>query len=127
MNNSRPTTPTNQPTKPASTNAPERPIYNKLTINTPKVEYTCPGCIQSQPNQMAHVVAGGCLEDSFIRLQEDNIKEDHKKEDDNNEETDNTYQCPCYVKGCDGDCGTLWCGCIDVCRGRCGLKDHDYY
>ena len=43
---SRPSTPTNQMTKPASTNAPERPSR-------------CRGCIEEQPNQMAHV--GGCL------------------------------------------------------------------
>lgn len=24
---------------------------------------------------------------------------------------------------CPGDCGVLWCGCIDQCRGRCGLND----
>lgn len=24
---------------------------------------------------------------------------------------------------CPGDCGVLWCGCIDVCRSRCGLND----
>jgi hypothetical protein len=27
-----------------------------------------------------------------------------------------------YYRGCDG-CGTLSCGCIDVCRGRCGRDD----
>ena len=31
--------------------------------------------------------------------------------------------CYCYCEDCDWDCGTLWCGCIDVCRGRCGLND----
>ena len=25
---------------------------------------------------------------------------------------------------CPGDCGVLDCGCIDICRGRCGFKDH---
>jgi hypothetical protein len=45
---SRPSTPTNQPTKPASTNAPKRPIK-------------CQGCIEDQPNQLAHMDEGGCL------------------------------------------------------------------
>lgn len=32
----------------------------------------------------------------------------------------------CYHEDCAGECGVLWCGCIDVCRGRCGLNDlHD--
>ena len=30
--------------------------------------------------------------------------------------------CPCYDEDCNWDCGTLWCGCIDVCRNRCGLN-----
>ncbi len=45
---SRPSTPTNQRTKPASTNAPERPSR-------------CRGCQENQPNQMAHIGVGGCL------------------------------------------------------------------
>ena len=28
----------------------------------------------------------------------------------------------CGDAHCEWDCGVLWCGCIDVCRGRCGLK-----
>ena len=58
-----PTTPQHQPTKPASTNAPERPP--KLTIEQPKLK--CQGCIEEQPNQMAHVHSGGCLEVAFNR------------------------------------------------------------
>ena len=27
---------------------------------------------------------------------------------------------------CDGRCGVLWCGCIDVCRGRCGVNFERY-
>jgi hypothetical protein len=42
-------------------------------------------------------------------------------------ESDNEYKCPCYCDGCPGDCGTLWCGCIDVCRGRCGLGDDRFW
>ena len=29
----------------------------------------------------------------------------------------------CGDAHCDWDCGVLWCGCIDVCRGRCGVGD----
>jgi hypothetical protein len=29
--------------------------------------------------------------------------------------------CGCYA--CPGDCGVLVCGCIDMCRGRCGMRD----
>jgi len=27
---------------------------------------------------------------------------------------------------CEGDCGVLDCGCIDVCRGRCGRRRRCY-
>ncbi len=125
MNISRPTTPTNQPTKPASTNAPERPTKIKLTIETPKIKHTCQGCIEEQFNQMAHVGPGGCLEeDAFnIKYSTNYYTNDHTKED--NKDTDNTYQCPSYVEEWGGDCDTLSCGCIDVCRGRCGLREDD--
>jgi hypothetical protein len=35
---------------------------------------------------------------------------------------------PHYCGDCDchGDCGVLSCGCIDVCRGRCGRDDYGY-
>jgi len=29
----------------------------------------------------------------------------------------------CGDKACEWDCGTLDCGCIDMCRGRCGLRE----
>ena len=32
--------------------------------------------------------------------------------------TDKHY---CGMDYCNGGCGVLWCGCIDVCRRRCGL------
>jgi hypothetical protein len=44
----RPSTPTNQPTRPASTNAPARPVR-------------CQGCAEDQPNQLAHMGEYGCL------------------------------------------------------------------
>lgn len=106
-----PTTPLHQPTKPASTNAPERPP--KLTIEPPKI--VCQGCIEEQPNQLAHVHAGGCLEAAFNLVADDKVEEEEQEDD---------YECYCQVKGCPGGCGVLWCGCIDVCRGRCGLKDY---
>jgi hypothetical protein len=31
--------------------------------------------------------------------------------------------CPSCGSGCDGTCGSLGCGCIDVCRGRCDPDD----
>jgi hypothetical protein len=55
----RPSTPTNQPTKPASTNAPARPVQVKYRHTT------CQGCIDQQPNQMAHVSIGGCLHSAY--------------------------------------------------------------
>lgn len=35
--------------------------------------------------------------------------------------------CYCGDWTCDYNCGTLWCGCTDVCRGRCGFKDNIGY
>ncbi len=37
---------------------------------------------------------------------------------------DDEPTCSCGCADCGGDCGTLSCGCIDVCRGRC---DSEYY
>jgi hypothetical protein len=31
------------------------------------------------------------------------------------------FRCRCGWGYCDGDCGTLPCGCIDTCRGKCEL------
>jgi hypothetical protein len=55
------------------------------------------------------------------------------------EDCGNPYECVCLEQQedarlarhrrvcgdlrCDGDCGVLNCGCIDVCRGRCGNRD----
>jgi hypothetical protein len=36
------------------------------------------------------------------------------------------HQRICGVKSCDGTCGTLDCGCIDVCRGRHEACDRAY-
>lgn len=33
----------------------------------------------------------------------------------------------CGNEDCEGDCGVLVCGCIDMCRGRCGTRNYDYY
>ncbi len=36
------------------------------------------------------------------------------------EEEERTHYCG--MRDCEGDCGTLSCGCIDTCRDRCGTK-----
>jgi hypothetical protein len=36
-------------------------------------------------------------------------------------EEEEEFRCPCGWGYCDGDCGTLPCGCIDTCRGKCEL------
>lgn len=33
----------------------------------------------------------------------------------------------CNSPECAHDCGMLWCGCIDTCRGRCGLREEYEY
>ncbi len=35
------------------------------------------------------------------------------------------YRCHCGYHSCDGDCGLLRCGCIDVCRCHCYDYDSD--
>ncbi len=37
------------------------------------------------------------------------------------------YGCHCGDWMCDRTCGVLWCGCVDICRGRCGYKDNVGY
>lgn len=39
---------------------------------------------------------------------------------------DDEPNCAHCGSGCDGDCGTLSCGCVDVCRGRCD-SDYGYF
>jgi len=46
----------------------------------------------------------------------------HFRLDDRGEEycgEEDVFRCVCAVLGCSGDCGTLSCGCIDTCRGKC--------
>ena len=44
-----------------------------------------------------------------------------------NYENSNEYFHYCGNEDCEGDCGVLVCGCIDMCRGRCGTRNYDYY
>ena len=48
-------------------------------------------------------------------------------EDEYNPYEDEECRCHCGDEMCGGDCGTLHCGCIDVCRGRCGRDDYGYF
>jgi hypothetical protein len=34
----------------------------------------------------------------------------------------NDFKCYCGDSDCEADCGVLDCGCIDMCRNRCGLN-----
>lgn len=34
--------------------------------------------------------------------------------------------CDCFDIWCDGYCGVLYCGCIDVCRGQCYMGDYNH-
>lgn len=38
----------------------------------------------------------------------------------------NDFVCYCGDMYCDARCGTLNCGCIDVCRNKCGLNYDSY-
>lgn len=53
----------------------------------------------------------------------DPYNDPHEGYCDEHEEDDDDYECSCGIRGCLGDCGTLHCGCIDVCRGRCEDSD----
>jgi hypothetical protein len=35
--------------------------------------------------------------------------------------------CYCYDIWCEGNCGTLYCGCMDICRGKCGASINSYF
>lgn len=37
------------------------------------------------------------------------------------------YVCDCYEVWCEGTCGVLSCGCVDLCRGKCGMNEYDSY
>ena len=56
----------------------------------------------------------------------------HDDEDDrhgggypSDDEDEDDYRCHCGSHSCDGDCGLLRCGCIDVCRCHCYEYDSD--
>jgi hypothetical protein len=40
--------------------------------------------------------------------------------------SDSNFVCSCDDIWCNGTCGTLMCGCIDVCRNRCGTNYSNY-
>ena len=132
IDSAHPSTPKHQPTKPASTNAPER-IPN-LTIEAPEIK--CRGCLEEQFNQLAHVGVGGCLTAEEYADRYANDYEYDRVHAESHDDTEykcplgnvgnDSYKCPCYVDECPGDCGTLWCGCIDVCRGRCGIREYEH-
>ena len=63
--------------------------------------------------------------DNLVIKTKNSIKEDIINE--NEEEEKEEELCYCKLKGCHWDCGTLWCGCIDVCRGRCGFSGDRYW
>ena len=59
----------------------------------------------------------------------DNVDDDeryHFRLDDRYEDGDSSdedvFRCVCAWGNCSGDCGTLPCGCIDTCRGRCEAR-----
>lgn len=56
-----------------------------------------------------------CEGEDRCRCGEDDYDED---------EDDRHYTHYCGDPDCYGDCGVLRCGCIDVCRGRCGNWDY---
>ena len=35
--------------------------------------------------------------------------------------------CACDDVWCEGYCGTLYCGCINICRGKCGATYNSYF
>jgi hypothetical protein len=43
------------------------------------------------------------------------------------EEKENKHIHHCGDADCEYDCGVLWCGCIDQCRGRCGYNRERFW
>lgn len=46
--------------------------------------------------------------------------------DENTEVSENQDIHYCGNKDCEGDCGVLVCGCIDMCRNRCGTRSYSF-
>lgn len=40
----------------------------KTNQNNENKKNTCKGCIENQPNQLAHMEVGGCLEEKYLDL-----------------------------------------------------------
>ena len=89
-------------------------------------------------NACGHIFCAKCIYDHYVVANKkqcptcaayicpyDNFDDDeryHFRLDDRYEEycgEEEEPRCPCAWPNCPGDCGTLSCGCIDTCRGRC--------
>lgn len=55
----------------------------------------------------------------------DPYNDPHEDYCDEHEDEHDEWRCVCGSDCCGGDCGTLHCGCIDTCRGRCEDYDSD--
>lgn len=67
----------------------------------------------------------GCGGYTHCRCHDDDDYNDYNDYDDRHYDNDDEWIHYCGDRDCNGDCGLLACGCIDVCRGRCGR--YDYY
>ena len=85
-------------------------ILNKTILPTDK--YT--DRLQNDMNEAIWIILGD-LRDKNKENSKAEISEIRKFRD---ELSEANYLCHCKDDECIGDCGTLWCGCIDVCRRR---------
>lgn len=95
---------------------------NKLSDETDPVHNICPGCRYRDGTNLSDYGDNDSEPDGYYGY--GYYGRDDESEYDPYE--DEEPMCNCRCEGCPGDCGTLSCGCIDVCRGRCG-RDEYYF
>lgn len=95
-------------------------MCGNLSDKTDPVHDICPDC---NYNHRRHSIASASSESYHGR----DYYEREDDEDEYNPYEDEECRCHCGDEMCGGDCGTLHCGCIDVCRGRCGREDYGWW
>jgi len=58
-------------------------------------------------------------------LDDESDRDEHDRDEYENGGYESNNAHYCGSKQCRQDCGVLRCGCVDVCRGRCGTRDSD--
>ena len=86
-------------------------IDPKMNMSTPDTSENSVAIVKSE-----ECLWGVCMCDESFAKENDKFEEEYNYMEDE----ESWHYCGNWL--CPGDCGTLVCGCIDVCRGKCGAS-----